>query len=70
MKLKVGEISDPVRTPFGYHLIMIIDKVQEKVSSERKLKLAKNLIREKRAKDVVREWISDMRANSFVDKKI
>ena len=49
---------------------MIIDKVQEKVSSERKLKLAKSLIREKRAKDVVREWISDMRANSYVDKKI
>ena len=70
MKLKVGEISDPIRTPFGYHLIMIIDKVQEKVSSERKLKLAKSLIRDKRAKDVVREWISDMRANSFVDKKI
>ena len=70
MKLEVGEISDPVRTPFGYHLIMVIDKVQEKVSSERKLMLAKNLIREKRAKDVVREWISDMRANSFIDKKI
>ena len=70
MKLEVGEISDPIRTPFGYHLIMIIDKVQEKVSSERKLTLAKNLIREKRARDVVREWISDMRANSFIDKKI
>tara|TARA_B100000035_G_scaffold313535_1_gene327476 strand:+ start:148 stop:1398 length:1251 start_codon:yes stop_codon:yes gene_type:complete len=70
MKLEIGEISDPIRTPFGYHLIMVIDKVQEKVSSERKLTLAKNLIREKRAKDVVREWISDMRANSFIDKKI
>ena len=31
MKLEVGEISDPVRTPFGYHLIMVIDKVQEKL---------------------------------------
>ena len=70
MKLEVGEISDPVRTPFGYHLIMILDKVQEKVSSERKLTLAKNLIREKRIRNVVREWISDMRANSFIDKKI
>ena len=70
MKLEIGEISEPIRTPFGYHLIMITDKVQEKVSSERKLTLAKNLIREKRAKDVVREWISEMRANSFIDKKI
>ena len=70
MKLEIGEISEPIRTPFGYHLIMIIDKVQEKVSSERKLTLAKNLIREKRSRDVVREWISEMRANSFIDKKI
>ena len=70
MKLEIGEISEPIRTPFGYHLIMITDKVQEKVSSERKLTLAKNLIREKRARDVVREWISEMRANSFIDKKI
>ena len=70
MKLEIGEISEPIRTPFGYHLIMITDKVQEKVSSERKLTLAKNLIREKRSRDVVREWISEMRANSFIDKKI
>ena len=70
IKLEIGEISEPIRTPFGYHLIMITDKVQEKVSSERKLTLAKNLIREKRARDVVREWISEMRANSFIDKKI
>ncbi|MDA9719242.1 peptidylprolyl isomerase [Betaproteobacteria bacterium] len=70
IKLQIGEISDPVRTPYGYHLIMITDRVQEKVSAERKLTLAKNLIREKRVRDVVREWIADMRANSFIDKKI
>ena len=70
LTLAPGEISNPVRTPFGYHLIMVMDRVQEKVSPERKLTLAKNLIREKRIKEVVREWISDMRANSFIDKKI
>ena len=69
LTLAVGEVSDPVRTPFGYHLIKVLERKEELVSNRRKLTIAKNLIREKRIKQVVREWISDMRANSYVDKK-
>ena len=29
--LKKGEISKPVRTPFGYHLIMVYDSKPEKM---------------------------------------
>src|SRR5919197_380930 len=35
-ELKVGEISQPVRTPFGYHLIQVLERRSSDVSPERK----------------------------------
>lgn len=37
--MEVGDISDPIKTIFGYHLIKLIDRQGEKVSTQHILKL-------------------------------
>ena len=39
--LSVGEIGGPVQTPYGYHLIKLIDRVGEKITSQHILKTKK-----------------------------
>ena len=36
--LKIGEISNPVLSPFGYHLILLVDKKGEKIHTKHILK--------------------------------
>ena len=39
--LSVGEIGGPVQTPYGYHLIKLLDRVGEKITSQHILKTKK-----------------------------
>ena len=39
--LSVGEIGGPVETPYGYHLIKLVDRVGEKITSQHILKTKK-----------------------------
>jgi len=48
-ELKVGEISQPVRTPFGYHLIQVLERRSADMSPERRRLQARQVLRERKA---------------------
>jgi len=68
--LKPGEISEPVRTRFGYHLILVEDRKPpelpplEKVRGKVLDKMYDNL-----AKEVRGEWLAALKREAFIDKK-
>ena len=41
IEIDVGEISDPILSPFGYHLILLVDKKGEKIHTKHILKTIK-----------------------------
>ncbi len=69
--LKVGEISDLVKSEFGYHIIKLTDKKEVKPFDEMKDEIRKQLIQEKAQQDPtgVQEKIKKELQNAKIDVK-
>ena len=66
-KLAAGEISEPVRTQFGYHLIQVIDRRKAQASADRSRLAARMALREKKLAEAVYNWQREMRDRAYVE---
>lgn len=65
--LKPGELSQIVQTPFGWHLIQVLERRQQDVTSERQRLLAKQAIRARKADEAVEDWVRQIRDQAYVE---
>lgn len=68
--LQPGEISQPVRSPFGWHLIEVVDRRVEDVTDERRRGIARNALRERKSEEAYDNWLRELRDSTFVDIRI
>jgi len=68
--LKLNEVSEPVRTPFGFHLIQVLERRTSDVSSERRRMQARQAIRERKADDAYQEWLRQLRDITYVELRL
>ena len=69
-ELKVGEISQPVRTPFGYHLIQVLERRSSDLSPERKRLQARQALRDRKADEAYQEWLRQLRDQTYVELRL
>ena len=69
-ELKIGEVSEPVRTPFGYHLIQVLERRASDVSPERKRMQARNALRDRKADEAYQEWLRQLRDSTYVELRL
>jgi peptidyl-prolyl cis-trans isomerase SurA len=69
-ELKVGEISEPVRTPFGYHLIQVLERRSADMSPERRRLQARQALRERKSDEAYQEWLRQLRDQSYVELRL
>ncbi|HYD57588.1 MAG TPA: peptidylprolyl isomerase [Burkholderiales bacterium] len=69
-ELKIGEISQPVRTPFGYHLIQVVERRSADMSPERRRLQARLAIRERKADEAYQEWLRQLRDQTYVELRL
>lgn len=68
--LQVGEVSEPVRTPFGYHLIQVLERRSSDLSPERKRLQARQAIRDRKADEAYTEWLRQLRDQTYVELRL
>ena len=68
--LKPGEVSNPVRTPFGWHLIQVIERRNEDMSRERQRLDARQALRARKADESYQEWIRQLRDRSYIEYRL
>ena len=66
-ELQAGEISQPVRSPFGLHLIQVLERRSQDVTQERQKFLARQAIRERKAEEAFQDWVRQIRDSAYVE---
>lgn len=68
--LQPGQVSDPIETQFGYHLIEVIERKTAAVSSERQRMAVRQDIRERKAYEQAQEWLRGIRDRAYVEYRL
>jgi peptidyl-prolyl cis-trans isomerase SurA len=69
-ELKTGELSQPVKSPFGFHLIQVMDRRVADVSAERRRLQARQALRERRADEAYQDWLRQLRDRTYVELRL
>ena len=65
--LKPGEISQPVKTQFGWHLIQVLARRTAGMTPERMRLQARQALRERKADEAYQEWLRKLRDETYVE---
>jgi peptidyl-prolyl cis-trans isomerase SurA len=68
--LKPGDTSDPVQTPFGWHLIQVLEHRNEDMSRERLRLEARKALHARKSDESYQEWVRQQRDQAYVDYRL
>ena len=68
-KTAVGDISAPFRSQFGWHILEVDGRRQNDISDKVKRRNAERAIMAQKQDFVLDTWLSELRADAFIDRK-
>jgi peptidyl-prolyl cis-trans isomerase SurA len=69
-RLDLGELSSPVRTSFGWHLLQVQERRTQDVTSERQRDQARMALRQRKSDEAFQDWVRQARDRAYVEIKI
>jgi len=66
-RLKVGEVSDPVISRFGVHLIEVLERRKNPMTPKEQRDVARNALREGKFEQAFNDWAREIRGRVFIE---
>ncbi|OWT60339.1 peptidylprolyl isomerase [Candidimonas nitroreducens] len=68
--LQPGQVSQPVRSPFGWHLIEVEGRRTKDMSQEYKRIRARQILFQRREEPAYEAWLSQLRGKAYIDNRL
>ena len=68
--LKTGELSEPVKSPFGWHLVQVLERRTASPPPERLRLAARQALRERKSEEAYHEWLRQLRDRIYVEIRL
>jgi peptidyl-prolyl cis-trans isomerase SurA len=65
--LRPGEISEPIVSRFGVHLIQLLERRQYQLNPREQREVARNMVRERKMDEAYRSWLQELRGRAYVE---
>ena len=65
--LPVGQVSSPVKTRYGYHLIRVVDRRSTDMANEIAVNKARQAIFRRKAQELYSNWFQSIRQQAFIE---
>jgi peptidyl-prolyl cis-trans isomerase SurA len=68
--LQVGEVSQPVQSPFGWHLIQVEERRSQDMAEQFQRNQVRQMLFERRSRDAFDNWLQSLRSSSYIDNRL
>lgn len=68
--LSLEEISPPTRSPFGWHIIQVLERRKQDMTQDAARVKARNAIRKRKSEEAYRDWLHEIRDRAFVELRL
>ncbi|CAM5179685.1 Chaperone SurA OS=Castellaniella defragrans OX=75697 GN=surA PE=3 SV=1 [Castellaniella defragrans] len=68
--LKDGQVSEPVKTPFGWHLIQVEGRRTKNMEQEYRRLQARRILMDRRIGPAYEDWLDQLRSQAYIDNRL
>lgn len=69
-EIKVGDVSEPFRSQFGWHILQVTERRSQDFSDDIKSRQARNILFQRKYEEELPLWLQQIREEAYVDIKI
>jgi peptidyl-prolyl cis-trans isomerase SurA len=70
ISLKPGEVSQPFKSPFGWHLMQVLERRAAGLTQDRRRLQARQALKERKADEAFQEWLRQLRDRTYVEMRL